>query len=278
MKIELAENCSLEKSGIYKILNLKNEKFYIGSTTMKVFKRIQHHYLELKRNNHKNKHLQSAFNKYGEENFIFQVIENVEKENCLSREQELINSIGIENLYNINPLASGTPNMSKESILKRALTMKQKYASGEMVSDFHKGHTPWNKGKKQGEIDYSYLKGVKKTKTEKLIESRKQIQENMRNKTPVYVYDSCFNFLGFWKNAHILEEESNNDDFKLIPFLILKNKKGRNGYKNHCLKVFNVQKSIRYKTQYKGLYFSNMPLDEEIHLEKLGKNGEGCDS
>ena len=267
MKIKLEENCSLEKPGIYKILNLKDGKFYLGSSTMKILKRIQHHCCQLKKNNHKNKHLQNAWNKYGEENFEFIILENLEKNKCLEREQELLNQIGIDNLYNINPLASGTPNMSKETIKKRANTMKKRYALGEIEGGFFKGHVPWNKGKKQGDIDYSYLKGVKKTKTEKLINARKKIQEEMKNKNPVYVYDINFNFLGFWKNAHILEQESNNDNFKLIPFLILRNKNGRNGYKSHCLKVFNVQKSIRCNNSYKGLYFSNKPLHEEIHVE-----------
>lgn len=275
MKIKLENNCSLDKPGIYKIYNITNDKFYLGSSTMKIFKRIQHHFLELKRNNHKNKHLQNAWNKYGENNFEFVVIENIDKSECLKREQELIDEIGINNLYNINPLASGTPNMSKETIMKRSATMKEKYKKGEMKSNFFKGHIPWNKNKKQGEIDYSFLKGVKKTKTKKLIESRKTIQENMKNKTPVYVYNDAYIFLGFWKNAHILEEESNDDNFILIPYLKLKNKIGRNGYKFHTLKVFNIQKSINHKVPYKGLNFSNKPLHEEIHVEKLDKNGEG---
>lgn len=275
MNIKVTENCSLEKPGIYKILNTENGKFYIGSTTMKVYKRIQHHYEMLKVNKHKNSHLQNAWNLYGEKCFQFIVEENLEKQDCLKREQELIDLSSFENLYNINPLATGTPSMSREAVIKRAVTMKKKYETGEIVSNFYKGHTPWNKGKKQGEIDYSYLKGIKKTKTEKLIESRKNIQENMKNRTPVYVYDLNNDFLGFWKNAYVLEEESNNDDFVLIPNLKSRNKKGRNGYKYHTLKVFNVQKSIKYRIPYKGLMFSDKPLHQEIDVEKLDKNGEG---
>jgi len=275
MNIKVNENCSLEKPGIYKILNTVNGRYYIGSTTMRAYKRIQHHYEMLKVGKHKNKHLQNAWNLYGTDAFQFIVEENLEKPDCLKREQELIDQEGVENLYNVNPLASGTPNMSKETILKRATTMKEKYRKGEFDHGFKKNNIPWNKNRKQGDIDYSYLKGIKKTKTEKLIESRKKIQENMKNRTPVYVYDLNNNFLGFWKNAYELEKESNDDNFKLIPNLKLKNKKGRNGYKYHILKVFNVQKSINKRIPYKGLNFSNKPLHEEIHVEKLDKNGEG---
>ena len=278
MNIKLEENCSLDKPGVYQIKNLKNGISYIGSSSVKIFKRLQHHFLELKRNKHKNKHLQNVWNKYGEENFVFIALENVDKLECLKREQELIDEICLNRLYNINPLASGTPSLSKEVQIKKSKTMKNKWENGEIKNNFFKGHTPWNKGKKQGDIDYSYLKGIKKKNTEKRKESRIQIAENMRNRMSVYVYSLDLTFLGFWKNAYILEEESNNDDFKLIKHLVLKNKVGRNGYKFHTLKVFNVKKSINKGIPYKGLIFSDKPLHQEIGVEKLDKNGEGCDS
>ena len=166
MEIIISHNCSPEKPGVYVIENLMNNKIYIGSSVMKVIKRINHHISMLKANKHKNTHLQNAFNKYGETSFCVSIIENTEKHNTLEREQYWIDRHNFDDLYNINPLASGTPNMSKETILKRAETMKKRYASGEIQSNFKKGHIPWNKGK--SDIDYSYLKGVKKTKSEKV--------------------------------------------------------------------------------------------------------------
>lgn len=274
MNIILNKNCSLEKPGIYKILNTKNKKFYIGSTTMKVYKRIQHHYEMLKVNKHKNSHLQRAWNKYGEDSFTFIIEENLEKSMCLIKEQELIDFFKIENLYNINPLASGTPNMSKETIEKRANTMREKYKSGEIVSSFFKGHTPWNKGKTKKDLDYSFLKGIKKNISEKWKENRLRIAENIKNKTPVYVYSNTGIFLGYWKNAMELEKESLKNDFILYEHMFLKNKIGRNGYPPHILRTFNVQKSIRKSILYKGLNFSNKPLHDVNHVEKLDKNGE----
>jgi len=64
------------KSGIYKILNIKNNKVYIGSTT-NFNKRKNEHLKRLRKNKHENKYLQRAFNKYKEDNIKFELIEEI---------------------------------------------------------------------------------------------------------------------------------------------------------------------------------------------------------
>lgn len=72
---------------IYKITNIVNDKFYIGSASF-YDKRIGTHISLLRKGEHDNIYLQSAFNKYGESNFRFEIIEAVDcKENLLNREQ-----------------------------------------------------------------------------------------------------------------------------------------------------------------------------------------------
>lgn len=70
--------------GIYKITNLINNKFYIGSSS-DLKKRLYEHRRELNLGVHANKHLQSAWNKYGEENFKFEVIETIESTLCTNK-------------------------------------------------------------------------------------------------------------------------------------------------------------------------------------------------
>ena len=68
--------------GIYEIVNVVNNKRYIGLST-NVYRRWREHINALMSNTHHNAHLQSAWNKYKQYNFKFNIIEQCKKE-CLS--------------------------------------------------------------------------------------------------------------------------------------------------------------------------------------------------
>lgn len=81
--------------GIYKITNIVNNKFYIGSSK-KLNKRLIDHFSRLRNNYHKNKYLQDSFNKYGEANFKVEVLaefKNLTAQQLLDKEQEYLDSI-----------------------------------------------------------------------------------------------------------------------------------------------------------------------------------------
>lgn len=61
---------------IYKIRNVVNQKFYVGSTWNKR-ERFRVHRSRLRRGAHHCKHLQAAWNKYGEDCFKFEVVERL---------------------------------------------------------------------------------------------------------------------------------------------------------------------------------------------------------
>lgn len=71
-------------SGIYKIVNTKDGKVYIGQAE-NIKKRFQSHKYQLRTNTHYNAHLQRAYNKHGKECFLFEIIEEcaIEKLNML---------------------------------------------------------------------------------------------------------------------------------------------------------------------------------------------------
>jgi group I intron endonuclease len=105
------------KTGVYKITNNKTKKIYIGSS-INILRRWVEHKSELNKNTHKNDKLQKSWNKYGDENFTFTIIEECEKELLLIREQfyldELLKSSDSDitffkkNGYNILPKAGNT--------------------------------------------------------------------------------------------------------------------------------------------------------------------------
>lgn len=94
------------KSGIYKIENTVNGKCYVGSTT-NLYKRFGSHRSALNKGNHCNVRLQNAWNKYGEQKFVFIIIEYIqEKEFLIQREQYWIDFLCcVNNGYNITPKA-----------------------------------------------------------------------------------------------------------------------------------------------------------------------------
>lgn len=91
-------------TGIYQILNKLNNKVYVGSST-DIKKRWRDHKWYLKNNNHHNSHLQSAWNKYGENSFEFLVLIECNIGELLIKELEFIsqfNSFNNKLGYNVN--------------------------------------------------------------------------------------------------------------------------------------------------------------------------------
>ena len=76
-----------DEIGIYKIVNLVNRKVYIGQTKESFQRRYWLHRWKLRNGNHDNSYLQRAWNKYGEDNFVFEVIEILPKDRMDEREK-----------------------------------------------------------------------------------------------------------------------------------------------------------------------------------------------
>lgn len=89
-------------AGVYTIKNDINGKVYIGSTKNLLHRKRQH-FVDLRRGKHINKHLLSAFKKYGENSFSFIPLLLCDTINLLFYEQLLINKYNPE--YNLSPTA-----------------------------------------------------------------------------------------------------------------------------------------------------------------------------
>src|SRR5690606_28792905 len=83
----LSERTLLMKTGIYQIRNMIDNKRYVGSAARSILNRWSNHKALLSQNRHYSRHLQNAWNKYGEENFIFEVLLYCDPEYCLMYEQ-----------------------------------------------------------------------------------------------------------------------------------------------------------------------------------------------
>jgi len=114
-------------SCIYKIVNLNNNKFYIGSTK-NIEKRIKDHLDRLRRNVHHNKHLQNSYNLYGKNAFIFHIIEWVPEYRVREIEQLYIDSLNPH--YNVSKSASAPMDGRKHTKESREKMSKWKRPKG----------------------------------------------------------------------------------------------------------------------------------------------------
>jgi group I intron endonuclease len=132
---------------VYKITNIINSKFYIGSTKHFTTRKREHIYT-LNKNTHRNSYLQRAWNKYGEKNFKFEILEeNIEKENLILREQYYLDQLKpyIKKIgYNLNPTAGSNlgfkmPKSAIEKIRQANTGKKHSVETRKKISEVQKG-------------------------------------------------------------------------------------------------------------------------------------------
>jgi group I intron endonuclease len=191
---------------IYKIRFIDSDRFYIGSA-IDFGKRKSCHLSSLRKNRHRNIQLQKAFLKYGEEQIVFEIIENVEDVSFLvQREQHWIDKYDFGLLYNICNFAGNTYGRKHTSQTKLKISIMHHDVKGDnnpmygaagekspnygkkrtietkrKISKALKNRIPWNKGSKRpdhsermtGENNPFYGKKHSQDTKEKMKESRR---------------------------------------------------------------------------------------------------------
>jgi group I intron endonuclease len=178
-----------EKSGIYKITNISDNKLYIGSA-INLKKRESNHFYDLENNKHHNVHLQRAYNLYGNNNFIFGILEYCPKEFLLIKEQYYIDTLKPE--YNIRKFAENNLGLkySEESKRKMSESAKgNKYCLGYKHSEeiklrislSHKGRKLTEDHKRKIGLGNKGIKRSKETKI-KMSLAKKMMSDETRGK------------------------------------------------------------------------------------------------
>lgn len=83
----------MKLSGVYQWKCLVNGKIYLGSTKRAFSVRKYEHLKELRIGKHHNKYFQSAWNKHGEKNFDFEIVEICDIETAKDREQYWLDAL-----------------------------------------------------------------------------------------------------------------------------------------------------------------------------------------
>ena len=116
---------TVSETGIYCIRNLDSGRQYIGQA-IKLFYRKRKHFELLRCGTHKNAHLQRAFVKHGEAAFVFSVVELCAPEHLTEREQYWIDVVGMDNLYNIVPIAGSRRGATMSDETRRKISAAQR--------------------------------------------------------------------------------------------------------------------------------------------------------
>ena len=128
--------------GIYKIINVVNNKFYVGSA-VNLSRRRARHFSELRNNRHSNGKLQNAWNKYGEPAFIFVVVEEVLSDaDILTAENVWLKEhVGKDYCYNIGVTATA-PHLGMSGNLSPTWGYQHTKEAKAKISAAGKGRIP----------------------------------------------------------------------------------------------------------------------------------------
>ena len=127
--------------GIYVITNKVNNKVYIGQTE-NIELRFSQHLNMLRANRRTNKHMQNVYNKYGEENFVFDTIYIAEKHENLNHLERIFIS-----LYKTNEQEIGYN--------------KTNGGEGYFLNDEIKNKISFNSRGKNSDLDFNIVRRIK---------------------------------------------------------------------------------------------------------------------
>jgi len=133
--------------GVYKIINVVNNKFYVGSTND--FKRRKtRHFSELRNGRHNNRYLQAAWVKHGEQAFVFVIVEDLPEDTDLLTAENiwLKEHVGKDYCYNIGVDATA-PSLGLSGELSP--TYGRKRTPEELAAQSWKGRTHTSESKEK---------------------------------------------------------------------------------------------------------------------------------
>lgn len=280
------------ESGIYMIMNTINNKCYVGST--KNFrKRKYEHFKDLRNNKHHSYHLQSSFNKYGQEFFSFIVLEKVEDLKLLIERElywiKLKESIDHSKGYNI-----GIPKQDDNLYLRPSTILKLKesayyqfhsnnpnitleeFLNGKRSKDLREKFGPQNKKKV---FCFNSKTGIKELEFPSITEATKYFRTSENYLSRVLNIDNktCKNF--------IIVTEDNFDSTKIYKKAYKTQEyqpKGfREPFKGNPVETYNLE-TLESITTYDNLFdaaeklsTSRKALQKVIYKERKSFKGIG---
>lgn len=261
----------LSKRGIYRIYLEETGKSYVGSTWKSFKSRWKQHLSKLNNNKHHSKEFQNAWNKYGSDAFLCEILEIVEDESILlEREAYFIKKYdSVKNGYNENPNPSKSPMLNENSCEKSSITHKKIWEdlkNSMSAKEFEqykkeyaehrgyiKGKEPWNKGIKMTDEQTAKMH---KPKINGVSEAMKDVHiknaQRFKDKSDyIIVYDLNKKWINtFWCNSDLVSYSKS--EYNDLPMKI---RKGGTRF----LDPSKIANHIKDGKAYKGLFLMRAP-------------------
>ena len=165
-------------SGVYQIRNIVNGKVYVGSAVY-LRRRWNRHLSYLRNNAHANKKLQYAFNKYGENNFVFEILEEVsDKTQLTAVEQKYIDKLdAVHSGYNIRLIAESNLGLKYSEEAKAHMREAQSHRSEETKRRMLEAR------RRRPPISEETRQKMKEAQSHRSEETRKRMGDALRGRT-----------------------------------------------------------------------------------------------
>ena len=208
------------KSGIYCIENITTNKKYIGQS-IDIKDRWRRHISELNHNSHHNDYLQKAWNKYGENDFKFYVLEYCNIDKLDKKEIYYINFYNTTNRdYGYNLTFGGQVNhyLIKEIKNKISNSNKKTYQNNQelrklrSIDALKQWSNPEIKNKISGENNGMYGKHHSEESKQKMSEHKRGEKSWKRNTTPVF----CIELNKEFDDATVASKELSLDSSSIL--------------------------------------------------------------
>lgn len=171
-------------AAIYRIVNRENNKFYVGSS-VEYESRRRVHIGRLRRNEHHCRHLQAAWNKYGEDSFYFEIVETTDDPTKLQAMEQtwLDRHVGTVECYNFSKHADApwrgvvgeaNPNYGKQ----RSEETKDRVSEG--LKDFYHHNEAPRTGMKHTEETREKISASKLVNPTRYWEGKERSEETRR--------------------------------------------------------------------------------------------------
>lgn len=263
-------------NGIYKIYfnDCKSKKIYVGSASGKdgFYGRWKSHSSQLLNNKSGCKALQSAFNKYfNNDNLIFEIIEECDTKECLIREQYYIDNLDSYNKgYNTRPNASNNGGIKMKENTKYLIYKTWKKERDKLSPDIIK---LYNSGKTTREI--CSILNISRTFLKRIFVENNIIPRNDRGlkRKNIFQYSLDGNFINEWESINKCYRELKISSHGISLVLNGKCSQHKNYYFNYNKiskeEVINIQIDFKNKLKDKNIKYRNIKqiLDNKVIKE-----------